>query len=424
MLVSCQELSKKIGGYEKTVINSNKKTRRLARKPLLAFGLSVGLFGCLALSATNRLHGLKIGIIDAHRMGHFVSDTAIRFLEHRGESSDSRIFWVYREPANTFWLDLLRRNLRTTESWAVGQIVQVAGMLSHPPSWFLPQPWKVNGSRDTGLISRSDRTMEFTPSEDQSGCAWLKQIGCESGQPFVCLLVRDSEYLSVDGTHSPESSGRPKDFWSYHNYRDSDINSYVEAAEWLADNGFFVLRMGKIIDFAFHPDRSDFLDVWLFANCSLCVTTGSGPDQIPQIYGRPTLYVNFIPLSHCLTSVPALTAGKALYDKTGRRLSLAEHLTLDLYRTEDYQEQGVQIRDLSSAEICAVVKEGVQRLSGTWEDDGQDQEMQDTFKSILSDSNFHERYGYPLHGYFHPQARLSTRWVQQLETERLESKRR
>lgn len=412
-----------------------KKIRRLARKPLLAFGLFVGLFGCLALSATNRLHGLKIGIIDAHRMGHFVMDTAIRFLEHRGESSDSRIFWVYREPANTFWLDLLRRNLRTTESWVVGQIVQVAGMLSHPPSWFLPQPWKVNGSRDTGLISRTDRTMEFTPSEDQSGRAWLKKIGCESGQPFVCLLVRDSEYLSVDRTHSPESSGRPKDFWSYHNYRDSDLASYLEAAEWLADNGFFVLRMGKImgqklvserpniIDFAFHPDRSDFLDVWLFANCSLCITTGSGPDQIPQIYGRPTLYVNFIPLDHSLTSVPALTAGKALYNSRGRRLSLEEHLTLNLYRTEDYQEQGVQIRDLSSAEICAVVKEGVQRLNGTWEDDGQDQEMQDTFRSILSHSNFQERYGYPLHGYFHPQARLSTRWVQQLETERLESKR-
>ena len=45
--------------------------------------------------------------------------------------------------------------------------------------------------------------------------------------------------------------------------------------EWLADQGVWVLRMGKImerpiptehpriVDYAFEPNKSDFLDIWL-----------------------------------------------------------------------------------------------------------------------------------------------------------------
>lgn len=402
--------------------------RRAASLFLRAFtkpSLIVGLLGCIALTATSKLHSLRIGIIKTDRIGHFVMDSSLRFLEQGTDSKPPALFWLSpkKETANAFWAELVQRNLRTTESWVVGQIAQAAAILPRVPSWFLPPPWATSASRDIrGLISRNPQTMEFTPLENQAGREWLEKVGCKPGQPFVCLLVRDSAYLNEHPTHNPSLNQRPKDFWNYHDYRDSPISSYLEPAEWLGDNGFFVFRMGRtmekqfvsdhprIVDYAFQPDRNDFLDVWLFANCSICITTGTGPDIISQVYKKPTVAVNYIPLSSSWTSTPVITAGKALYDRKGKRMTLEEHLTLNLSRSEDYKKRGVIIRDLSGPEILSVVKEAVRRIDGTWDNPTEDLYFQAKFMEILSTEPRRN-----LHGYFHPQARLSSEWIRQLE---------
>lgn len=84
----------------------------------------------------------------------------------------------------------------------------------------------------------------------------------------MCLLVRDSKYLNQINPRRDDS---------YTNYRNSDINNYVKAAEALGDLGYTIFRMGasvqqpmlskhpKIIDYAANGMRSEFLDVFLCA---------------------------------------------------------------------------------------------------------------------------------------------------------------
>ena len=134
------------------------------------------------------------------------------------------------------------------------------------------------GSRDKhGLLSKTSKQMSFLQEEENEAKAWLRNHGWKDGMPFVCLLVRDSAYLIRDPIHK-----WTKEHSYYHTYRDSDILTYVQAAEYLAEQGIWVLRMGKIpeepipiqhpkiIDYAFHPENNDLLDVWLFANCDFC----------------------------------------------------------------------------------------------------------------------------------------------------------
>ena len=76
---------------------------------------------------------------------------------------------------------------------------------------------------------------------------------------------KDSAYLSVHKGNE----------YSYHNYRDTDIQNYVLAAEELTFRGYFVIRMGihvhqainstdpKVIDYATNGMRSDFMDIFL-----------------------------------------------------------------------------------------------------------------------------------------------------------------
>lgn len=69
----------------------------------------------------------------------------------------------------------------------------------------------------------------------------------------MCLNVRDSAFLSKS---DPLNWSKSRD-WSYHNFRDSEINTYVAAAETLADMGYTVFRMGAIVKERFvskHPE--------------------------------------------------------------------------------------------------------------------------------------------------------------------------
>jgi putative glycosyltransferase (TIGR04372 family) len=109
------------------------------------------------------------------------------------------------------------------------------------------------------------------------------------------LTVRNSAYLTK------LYKGASTD---YHNYRDSNIKNYILAAEALAARGYFVIRMGatvsqpmmtehsNIIDYAYNGMRSDFMDIYLGAKCSFCISTGTGLDAIPEMLRRPIVYVH------------------------------------------------------------------------------------------------------------------------------------
>ena len=46
-----------------------------------------------------------------------------------------------------------------------------------------------------------------------------------------------------------------------------------------------------VIDYAFSPIKSDFLDIFLLSNCEFCLTTDLGLDSIPLIARRPIAYI-------------------------------------------------------------------------------------------------------------------------------------
>src|SRR3990167_3536743 len=137
--------------------------------------------------------------------------------------------------------------------------------------------------------------IKFTTMEIKKGAFLLKKLGIREGSKFVCLLVRDSKYLQ---THMNNDG-------SFDSYRDADISNYYEAITLLINRGYYVIRMGKdvhhkldfshhlVIDYANHTLRSDFLDIYLAANCDLFISTTTGLDCIPRILNKPLLLTNF-----------------------------------------------------------------------------------------------------------------------------------
>ncbi|HLB43569.1 MAG TPA: TIGR04372 family glycosyltransferase [Gammaproteobacteria bacterium] len=140
--------------------------------------------------------------------------------------------------------------------------------------------------------------LKFTYKEIKKGEFLLQKLGITQGSRFICLLVRDSKYLQIQMNNDG----------SYDRYRDANIVNYNEAITLLTNKGYYVVRMGKVvdkkldlknnlvIDYANHPLRSDFLDIFLAAHCYFFISSSTGLDCIPRILGRPLLLTNY-PLS-------------------------------------------------------------------------------------------------------------------------------
>jgi len=270
-----------------------------------------------------------------------------------------------------------------------------------------------------GLYARYDVKIPFLPTESDEALTWLRSKGWSDGEPFVCLLVRDDEYLAHDSLHG---NGNPRAYegWSYHNYRNSDIDTYLPAIGWLAAQGVWVIRMGKfmakplptgmdhVIDYAFDPGKSDLLDIWLFANCTGCIGTATGLDMLPSIYGVPQLIVNALPLGSFLSWGRSIWIPKRLkWAATGQDLSVSEHLANDWSATAQYTTECISIVDLTSEEITAAVQEFWQRCSEAWQGELEDEVRQAEFWEICMAWPEYSSY----HGWRHPEALIGSAWL-------------
>lgn len=383
--------------------------------------LAVGALLFAAVGAARLFRDVRIAWVRPERVGHLVFDSAFLYASQQvGPANQTTIVCTYPEGpiANAFWLKMVERNLKVRD-WA-RPLCRLAMRSQRLPKWLIPPARFTNGSRDlSGLFQRAPGIMEFAHDENARAHAWLSSLGWREDEPFVCLLVRDSAYLDAE----PGLAGR-ENKWRYHDYRDASIENFISAAEWLAGQGVWVIRMGKtmatpmrssntkIIDYAFRDDRSDFLDVWLFANCSLCISTGTGPDLIAAIYRRPLVFIDYVPAVNAISWANALTAPKPLtWQASNRRLTLGEMMSANFVRTQEYVDHGISVNESSGQEVLEVVQEAWRRSRGEWVDSQSDKRLNAAaWASVEADPEFHQ-----LHGFRHPAAIFSSVWLRRLE---------
>jgi len=250
---------------------------------------------------------------------------------------------------------------------------KISGMTFETQHDYFDFSSKHDGWDLSALRSECSYSLNFTDSEVNEGQKFLDSIIHEADKKFVCLLVRDAGHIAKTFPNSDNS---------YTSYRNSSIETYVPAAEALADMGYTVFRMGldvetplvsahpKVVDYATNGMRSAFLDIFLSAHCTLFISTGAGLDEVPKIFNRPVTYVNFLPIFEILTYQDILIFPKMLCDiSTNRLLTFREIIKRNLYlasRTDQYSQCGVSVIDLTSADILAVALESAKRAEGTW----------------------------------------------------------
>lgn len=265
---------------------------------------------------------------------------------------------------------------------------------------------KNNGRDLYNFIDRYSVHINFTREEEIFGETELKKMGLPEGAKFVTILARDNLYTKEKD---------PNHDWSYHDYRNTDINAYEKAVRFLVESGYYVFRMGSkvkdkfcfehknVFDYATNGMRSDFMDIYLGARCEFCLTMGSGWDSIPFIFRKPIVYVNFVPIGYIYSySERYITISRRYFSITdNKELTLKEIVSRNvhnLFESSQYLDNGIRLIENTSEEIYDVVVEMFERLKGSWQVQPEDDELQRKFWMIIPNNRkihgeFRGRYG-------------------------------
>lgn len=342
------------------------------------------------------------------RIGHFTANTEIYLCERDAAINMPRqrhvdIFFMEEPICNQQLVKMWKRTILVWPALVLSPIFHVNRLI---PGGAVHEIGN-NTDRDVHvLFDTFPPHLKFTAEEEVHGEAGLRAIGVPSGARFVCLTVRDSAYLDA---YIPAVD------WSYHNYRDNDIQNYVLAAKQLADRGYFVIRMGakvhetiksthpRVIDYAANGLRTDFMDIYIAAKCDFCISGASGFTAVPLIFRRPIVYVNVVPFGYlCTFSEKFVGITKHHFAaQENRELTLREIFTHGVgfcLSTSGYKSKGVRLIENTPEEICDVVIEMVERLNGTWQAHEDDETLQKKFWEIFPVNAVDARWGRPLHG--------------------------
>ena len=342
---------------------------------------------------------IRFGSLRSNRVGQFAINTEL-YLSAR------EIGLGKRNTLDLFWCPEPISNYQLKKMWGrclkIYRFVKYLDRINRMIPWgtthsvTMPEGYKFIARDTDGLLTLTKPHISFTKQETLKGIDSIKRIGIEGDSPYVCFLGRDSTYLNTI---------EPNKDWDYHSYRDFDINDILEAAEYLSLKKMFSIRMGSItkkplisnnpmiIDYATNY-RTDFLDIFLTANCKFFVSCGTGIDTVADIFRRPVAHINFLPLEGIHSWYQnGLTIPKKIWSsKESRLLTFKEIIESGVGRflqTKQYNEFGLKIIDNTPTEIAELVCEMEQRLTGVWVPDQDDEELQQCFWSLFQKSELH-----------------------------------
>jgi putative glycosyltransferase (TIGR04372 family) len=366
----------------------------------------------LVLRLISPLICIRIGKLISSRIGHLVANTELYLCEKDAKINTPKhqryidIFYLGYKPICNFYLVQMWRRKIHIFSRILLEPLHIANKII-PFSFINEVPDNQQEDRDIlNLLEIHSPHLIFTQEEEEEGKTILKSMGIKYGDKFVCLIVRDSAYLEQTNKNLS---------WQYHNYRDCDINNYKITAEFLTKQGYFVIRMGantnqlfetdnpQIIDYATNGMRSEFMDIYLGAKCTFCISSSLGWDSIPEIFNRPIVYTNILPIGYLRTSSKkSINLSKhfvRIIDN--KELNLSEIFSDELgflLRSEDYFKRGIKLVENSSEEILDVVKEMIELINNNFILNEELERLQKYFWKKFPVSSLEKNNHRPLHG--------------------------
>jgi len=354
------------------------------KKIIIKIILSVSTLAILPILLVARVFfKYKIGIIRVDRLGHLALNTDLFFrriqlgtipLAYRYYLLAPRI--TSQQVANSYLLTMFKRfgnkqqNVRIITNSILYFIF--GNMRKHLAKCELLYELEYRSNEVEFSITK--QSLYFTKEEINYGNNELKILGIQNRkQKVVCIYARDNAYL--------EEIDKNID-WKYHNYRNMDVDTYIDAIKYLISKEYKVIRIGSIVnkavnftdanfyDYSVSDHRTEFLDLFLVARSEFIVGSSSGATDIAELFKVPFLAVNFAPCIGSPLGKNDLYMPKKYVDinNNDKVIPFKNVIKIDsthLYQGDMLQKNyGLSYIDNTPEEILSAVIEMEQRISG------------------------------------------------------------
>jgi len=204
------------------------------------------------------------------------------------------------------------------------------------------------------IINNFTADLEYKKKQE---CYKLLRSNGIRDKKFVCLHVRDNKYRNDAGRRE---------------YRNSDINNYIELIKLLISKDYYVFRMGdkptpkvnfsnkQFIDYSYSNIKSELMDLFLIKECDFFVGTQSGIKDTAYLFNKPLLLTNMYAL---FSSFPRKKNDRGIFKKiidkkTGETINIKDFAKFNI----NYHQPPIDINDImfeenSEEELYNAMKE-------------------------------------------------------------------
>lgn len=226
----------------------------------------------------------------------------------------------------------------------------------------------------------------------ERGWRTLEAMGVPRDGWFVCI-------------HARERATKPTK--TYHNFRDVDIDTYTLACEEIARRGGWIIRMGdpamrpytpfdRVIDYVHSEHHSDFMDIFLSANCRFFLGCNSGLAAVPRTFHVPLATTNGVPVAPLTYGDQDIGIMKLALKEADQSLVPFADLLAPGYLSMQTQailaNHGWRLVDNTPEEILDLTQEMLDSLDGALAPDPDNEARQAALKSLLH-HGFHFAFG-------------------------------
>ena len=361
----------------------------------------------------NKFYNFKLIEISGVRLGHYIGELTLWYLENKNKKETNRTIWVCdRSTCNEFFFKKIKKKIIITKNYFFKLLIESNKYYDKSKKNIL-LTGPISKDRDIlDLINKNETIITFSKKEISEGEKLIKQMGIKENQEFICICSRDHSYLKKNLSNHD---------YDYLDYKNSNIENYNLMTKNLNKKNISVIRMGREsekkwsldgkinFDYSVSKFRSGFLDLYLVFRSKFVVTTGTGFYILPTILKKPLVIVDFLPIDHCVTYVKnSIHIFKHLYDEKKKTLLKLDELISQkyqfLFKQKDYSSRNLRVIDNSPEEINDCVMEMNDRLDKRWIETAKDQYNQNYFWKIYPKNrvvNFYDnkkKYKQFLHG--------------------------
>ena len=365
--------------------------------------LVISFFPLIFLQIISKFFLVRIGKVDSNRIGHFTMNIEL-YLCQKNENINQPtkktldIFFHDKKICNYYFKKIVDRNLNTVPRFIFENIYFIIKKLNLN---------KFIASSDFAdkdfynLLETTNSFLSLTKDEIKLGRnLLLENYNISHDSKIVCVTVRDNEYLKIT---------YPNKDWSYHDYRNCEINNYIKSIEFLIDQGYYVFRVGKItnkkinlknpklIDYANSKYKSDFLDIYLASACEFFINGNSGIEGMYALFRKPILRTNFTGMFKMDTGkrnhLYIFKLYKNISTKKLQPFSLEKKSSKGYFDTNDLLKENLSIIENTSEEILISTKEFLDLI--IYDNDrrsNSEKELENKFRDMytqsLKDGNF------------------------------------